>query len=594
VEGKGQKVGLLLMPPPGGFDAAAFDHRPLRPVRGRLSIDGAELEPVDPDEVRRAAIEMVETHHVRAFAVTGYASHVNPAHELAVAAAVRQATGLMTTCGHEISTLCGYNVRASTATLNARIIPCLRDLLERFRDVLARRGVDAPVMVVRSDGALMNVEVALERPVETLLSGPAASVAGVRYLSDAPDALVFDMGGTTSDTAVLRGGEVKTDPDGASVGPWRTHVKALAVRTLGLGGDSEIVPDPASRSLRIGPRRVLPLCRLAESCGATAASLAFDALDRLDDRALKDGTGAVYFLVPGASAGDGAPPSPRQRAVLEALATGPQTVASLLEATGVLRPSFLDLEPLVDRMVVQRAGFTPTDALHVLGRMAAWDAEAARRAAARLGRPLGMDAETLARAVVRDVARAAARELLLTRIEDLSPARPGAGRDGPGAGPVGQALLARGLGEISDGLGVRFELGVPVVGIGAPAPFFVPEVARLLHTEAVIPQDGDVANAIGAITSDVQVSRSAVIQPDELGIYHVQGLPGAPWFSDLQDAESFCMRELEKNVRDLAARSGAVDTEVDLRTHDRVTVAADGTGLFLGRTVEAVASGRPC
>ncbi len=595
VEGKGQKVGLLLMPPPGGFDSSKFDHRPLRVVKGSLAIDGSELAPIDIEEVRRTAIEMVNTDHVRAFAVTGYASHVNPAHELAVAEIVRQATGLSVTCGHEISSACGYTVRAATATLNARIIPCLRDLLERLRAVLSSKGIDAPVMVVRSDGALMGVEFALEHPVETLLSGPAASVAGVRRLTNAKDAIVLDMGGTTSDTAVLRDGAVKTDPDGASVGRWRTHVRALAVRTLGLGGDSDISVDPGSASIQIGPQRVLPICRLAQFCGEGAEAHALDALDRADSDSRDREMSALYAIAPTAAHRDESSLTERQRIVLDALASGPKTVAELLAATKCMRPSFLELSPLVDRMLIQRIGFTPTDALHVLGRMAMWDSEAARRTATRLGVRLGLDANAFAERVIHDVALKASRELMLTRLDALAAtaSERRAAREASASDWLGQSLLARGLGEIADGLGVRLELGVPVIGIGAPSSFFVPEVARLLNTEAILPEDGDVANAIGAITSEVQVVRQVTIQPDEIGVLHVQGLAGAPTFDKIEKAEAYCRVELEKLVRALAEQSGAHDATVTIKSNDRVTISADGTGLFLGRRIEAVASGRP-
>ncbi len=586
VEGKGQKVGLLLMPPAGDRQAERLLHRPFQVIRGRLSIDGQELEPIDPDEVRRVAREMAEHDHVRAFAVTGYASHVNPNHELAVVAEVRQATGLPATCGHEVSSIRNYRIRAETAALNARIIPCLQALMERLREVLARKRLTAPLMVVRSDGTLMSIDLALERPVETLLSGPAASVAGAQYLSDLPDALVIDMGGTTSDTAVLHQGAVKTDPDGATVGHWRTHVQALAVRTLGLGGDSEVRHD--RHGLHIGPRRVLPVCRLTERVSPEQAERLWRALETQGAESTDFERHAVYIALPQA----GPPPAdltPRQQAVLALLAHGPLSVHELVAATGCLKPVFLEVDPLLDRLLVQRLGFTPTDALHLLGRLCLWDAAGARRYAALLGAPLGWDADELARRVESLTVRRAARELLMTRLNDLTGSRSVDGDHGF----VAQALLDRGLGETQDSLGVDVSLGVPIIGIGAPAAFFLPAAAGLLHTEAVIPVDGDVANAIGAITSGVLVERRAAIQPDEQGLFHVQGLPGAPVFKELEAAEAFCVRALGEVVRELAGRSGAVDPVVTTRTEDRLTVTAEGLELFVARRVIVSAAGQP-
>ena len=83
--------------------------------------------------------------------------------------------------------------------------------------MLDARGIRAPLMVVRGDGALMSAAVARERPVETILSGPAASLVGATFLANAADAIVSDIGGTTTDIAVLRAGRPAIDPAGRSI-----------------------------------------------------------------------------------------------------------------------------------------------------------------------------------------------------------------------------------------------------------------------------------------------------------------------------------------------------------------------------------------
>jgi N-methylhydantoinase A/oxoprolinase/acetone carboxylase beta subunit len=585
VEGKGQKVGLLLMPPMEDDDfESVVHHRPVCTVQGRMGIDGVPLQPVDAAEVRRVAQRLVREQDVRAFAVTGYASHVNPAHELEVKALLREVAGLPVTCGHEVSSIRNYRVRAETAALNARIVPCLQALMERLRDCLAGRGIRAPLMVVRSDGSLMNLEVALERPVETLLSGPAASVAGARHLCELPDALVIDIGGTTSDTAVLHDGDVRTDPDGATVGHWRTHVQALAVRTLGLGGDSEIRHD--RHTWHVGPRRVTPICRLGENAAPATLDACLTWMEAhraaLNDPAAR----AVYARLPTpATAGL----TPRQQAILAVLEQGPVCAQRLVQELGCLKPAFLDIEPLLENQLVRAFGFTPTDALHLLGRMAFWDAALARRYATLLGEPAGLDAQQLAQLAEELVVRRVSRELLMTRLVDLTGTRSVEGDHGF----VARALLERGLGEARDALGVELRLGIPVIGIGAPAAFFLPGAAHRLNTETVIPTDGDVANAIGAITSGIRVERRAEIRPDEKGEFHVSGIAGAPVFAEMPAAQAFAEQALQKLVRDLAQKAGAVDPAVDLQVRDRTAAVADGEELFIGRTIVAVASGLP-
>jgi N-methylhydantoinase A/oxoprolinase/acetone carboxylase beta subunit len=583
VEGRGQKVGLLLMPPEGDQDADRVRHQPVRVIGGRISIDGTQLQPVDPDEIARVARELAHgTEGVRAFAVTGYASHVNPVHELAAQAVIRQATGLPVTCGHEVSAIRNYRVRAETAALNARIIPCLQAFLERLRASLDEHGIHAPAMIVRSDGSLMNVATAIERPVETLLSGPAASVAGARFLCDRSDALVVDIGGTTSDTAVLHHGHARTDPDGATVGHWRTHVQALAIHTLGLGGDSEVSLD--RHGWHTGPRRVTPVCRLGQAADAAMVAACLDWLEQHPPA--EPHLWPIYARLPGASA-EGLPA--RQQQILELLRAGPRPTGYLVHATGCLRPGFLGMDALIDRHLVCAYGFTPTDALHLLGVMTLWDASLARRYAKLLAAADASDPDALARQVVERVERQLARALLLARLADLTGSR---AMDGE-PGPVAKALLDRGLGATRDALDVRFALGIPVIGIGAPAAFFLPAAAARLQTEAILPPDGDVANAIGAITSGIHVERQIAITPDELGRFHVSGLTDAPTFAELDEAHAFAEQALRARVRELALQAGATEPQLTVQTEDQGAIAANGQPVFIGRTVRVRADGVP-
>ena len=127
---------------------------------------------------------------------------------------------------------------------------------------MAEKGVRAPLMVVKGDGSLVSAEFALARPVETILSGPAASVVGARHLAGEEDVVVADMGGTTTDIALLTDGLPVLDREGATVAGWRTMVEAIAVHTYGLGGDSEV--HRAGNDILVGPRRLVPLSLLCQ------------------------------------------------------------------------------------------------------------------------------------------------------------------------------------------------------------------------------------------------------------------------------------------------------------------------------------------
>ena len=150
-------------------------------------------------------------------------------------------------------------------------------------------------------------------------------------------------------------------------------------------------------------------------------------------------------------------------------------------------------------------------------------------------------------------------------------------------------LLAGGSKDYS----VRVRLHRPIIGIGAPVRFFLPQAAKLLETEAIIPPNADVANAIGAITSSVCIQKKVEIVPNEVGRYKIEGLSSEASFINLEDAQEHAVRELPRIVRELARQAGTSQTRVEVLSHDKVATLADGGQLFLGRTLEARLDGRP-
>ena len=153
---------------------------------------------------------------------------------------MKELTGKPVSASHQLSAKLNRPKRALTALLNARLIGMVDSLIHRASEQLQNLSIQAPLMVVRGDGALISQDQAHEKPIETILSGPAASIVGARWLTGAWEALVSDIGGTTTDVALLKKAFPAIDPMGAQVGPYRTMVEAVAVRTTGLGGDSEV------------------------------------------------------------------------------------------------------------------------------------------------------------------------------------------------------------------------------------------------------------------------------------------------------------------------------------------------------------------
>ncbi|MCQ5131267.1 hydantoinase/oxoprolinase family protein [Butyricicoccus faecihominis] len=270
VEGRGCRVGLVVM---GKMPAGQLPAEVCVTLNARVDIRGGVRERLAQGELHEALLRLCG--RCDAVAVSGYASVRNPAHELQAARAADALLGLPVVCGHQLTGALGFYERTVTAVLNARLIPIIRDLIATVCRVMTRFGIDAPVMVVRGDGSLMRADYAGERPVETVLSGPAASVIGARFLSGREDCVVVDMGGTTTDIACLKNGVCALSDEGARLAGWRTRVRALEICTYGLGGDSEIKIGRDGRA-EIGPRRVLPLCRArdgAQDAGLTPTDL---------------------------------------------------------------------------------------------------------------------------------------------------------------------------------------------------------------------------------------------------------------------------------------------------------------------------------
>jgi N-methylhydantoinase A/oxoprolinase/acetone carboxylase beta subunit len=596
VEGKGVRVGAILI----GYNQRFLESSGLveqipawqvRFIAGGHDLQGQEQAPLDRAAAERAVAEMES--EVEAFAVSGYFSVLNPAHEIEVRELVRARTCRPVVCGHELTSQLNALKRAATAALNASLIPLTLELMEATRTVLAQHGIAAPLTVVRGDGSLMTEAMARERPIETILSGPAASAVGGQALARVERAVVVDMGGTTTDIALLQNGRPRSDPRGAAVGRWRTCVQAADIWTAGLGGDSQLSFQPKDQRLQVGPRRVVPLCMAAAEHPEVRTELA-----RLKaTEATSSLVNVTDFLLFSRRPPETLALKETERRALELLERAPRSVLQLTRDLNALHPRFLGLERLEEPGFVVRAGLTPTDLLHAQGVYTAWDVEAARLGVEVFARSIGWPPEVLVERGLAAVTEGLALQILGKLTGDsLYPQ------------PFPHCEVCSVLAQVAlNGhdpqslLDCELKVQVPIVGIGAPAATFLPAVGEKLRAPVIIPPHAEVANAIGAVSGSVTLELEARILP----IHSVAGIHGyrlhsagePEEFLHLEDAVAAAERHLRQRVAERAAAAGA-EFHVRIERDDRRVAVRTEQGeqpeaLLLETLLRAHAVGRP-
>ena len=645
VEGVGGRVGLVMI----GFDEAALERADLARALGQDPVafitgghkpDGGVQAMLDRDALRHAAETFGD--EVSAFAIAGHFATRNPEHEIAARDLLRELTGLPITCSHELSSALGGPRRALTAVLNARLINLLERLITATEAIMADQGLTCPLMVVKGDGSLLHSDFARTRPVETVLSGPAASLSGAAFLAGTDTALIADIGGTTTDIAFLQNGAPRLRAEGALVGGWQTMVEAAEIRTCGLGGDSEVRAVTRGRDggVTLGPRRAVPLSLLAtqhpEIIAIMEEQLGLAVPMQTDAR-------FVFPVMP-----DEVPgwlTRSETRLAQKAIEMGPTPIAEIAATQLALGA----VDRLISRGLLGLAAFTPTDAAHVTGAFTDFDVSAAEFGAALmarqkngLGEAIASDATSLAvmtlatlhqrsglalmdAALAHDGAgeeQASRTPLLATLYEQHLKASVTASVTGNAAGNAagneaetdatkmngpqmnGPQMngTAGGMAEGRAGaragnearlvrVGMQLETGL--VALGASAATHYPHIADMMGVAVSVPDHADVAGAVGAAVGSVRQRVMISITAPADGKFRVH-LPEGPIDLEVQESALERARMAAKRLaHDRASSAGASSIEVAITEDVRLVQLGPDKQLFIEAFVHATASGQP-
>jgi len=558
VEGMGSTVAVILI----GFSEDMVTRSQLRVaipsakiirIEGGHDYDGSETCAFDEDRLRQAIADCKDS--VEAFAVAGNYSTRNPNHEIRAREIIAEVCEHPTTISSELSDGLNGPLRALTATFNVRIVFLIINLVKSVRRAMSKYSIDAPLMIVKGDGSIASADSVINRPIETILSGPAASVIGANFIADLNDFVIADVGGTTTDVATVRNGWPSLNEKGAMAGGYRTLVRAIDMQTIGLGGDSEVSIDHKG-VVSLKNNRVVPVSLLCQRFPKVIESL---------ESSLANGMGLArairfIFLPEGLDKKTQlAGLSDTDRDFLDKIESKPQSFDKIIvQAVDRARA-----ERFIDRGIVQVSGVTPSDAAHVLGLQSQWSVDGARLACLMLGRShalISVNGKDQAQEIeyfaqcIFDAMTGKSTQLIVNQLS------------GQNFNADNSLLrsVSHGSGELCD-LAISLSPTIPLVAVGGPAGVFYPRVGERLNTETIIPDNAGVANAIGAAIGRIKIRKVIEVTGAESGGYHIHS-SSEPVFSINSEEALQQARDIASHyVKNKAETMGGSNPKVDIR-----------------------------
>lgn len=252
IQNKTAPVGTMVSGGPGIDPLAYRTNEHYTAVSGSIDHRGREVQPVDANEIQEIA-DLWQSQGIRHAAVISKFSVRNPHHERTIQKILGDRFERVF-LGHQVAGALSFPRRIATTYLNAAVYPTHRQFFDAVTRSLQQQGLDIPIFILKADGGTMKVDASMAYPGQTILSGPSASIMGsVAFSFEDEACLVLDIGGTTTDIALLINRSPTMDPLGIEIGPYKTLIRSLQTRSIGVGGDS--VVRIVDGTIHIGPER---------------------------------------------------------------------------------------------------------------------------------------------------------------------------------------------------------------------------------------------------------------------------------------------------------------------------------------------------
>jgi N-methylhydantoinase A/oxoprolinase/acetone carboxylase beta subunit len=256
VQNKLPEVGMIVSSGPGidpeYYRTNSFYYH----VSGSIDHRGREVEPIDSNEIEKIAWNL-KKEGVKYVGVVGKFSVRNPSHEQNISRILGNFFDKVFT-GHRISGNLNFPRRIATTHINTAAYPIHKKFFDAVKKTLHKKGLNVPIDILKADGGTMSLDSSTDFPGHAIFSGPAASAVGaMAFAPDNEDCIVLDIGGTTTDIAVLINHAPVLNPLGISLGRYKTLIRSLETHSIAVGGDSAVTLDNQN-NLKIGPERIGP------------------------------------------------------------------------------------------------------------------------------------------------------------------------------------------------------------------------------------------------------------------------------------------------------------------------------------------------